>query len=174
MKLVATCAAAALLCLLAGCTFAPLVPAPPVAADFDPAAMIAAIDQAGIAESRELVVRPLSNGNIGGLKEDLGDLRAPDRLEENAQQLDLALDTHPDDAELLQARAENAILQRDLATAEDMARRAAAVGAQAGPHCRRHRETVVQVLLARAPDGDALAEAEALRDACTVAAPPRY
>jgi len=165
--------AALALLLLSACASAPPAPTP-VAATFDPAAMIAAIDQAGVADSRELVVRPLSDGRMDGLKQELGDLRAPDRLALTGQQLELALETHPDDAELLQARAENAILQRDLATAEHMGRRAAAVGAQAGPHCRRHWQTVVQVLLARAWDGDALAEAEASRNACTVAAPPRY
>lgn len=165
--------AAMALLLLSACASAPPAPTP-VAATFDPAAMIAAIDHAGVADSRELVVRPLTDGHMDGLKQELGDLRAPDRLAITGQQLELALDTHPDDAELLQARAENAILQRDLATAERMARRAAAVGAQAGPHCRRHWETVVQVLHANPADGDALAEAEASRDACTVAAPPRY
>lgn len=166
-------AAIALLPLLAGCASAPRVPTP-VDATFDPLAMIAAIDQAGVADSRELVVRPLTDGRTDGLKQAPGDLRAPDRLVETAQQLDLALEAHPDDAELLQARAENAILQGDLATAERMARRAAAAGAQAGPHCRRHWEAVVQVLHARAVDVDALAEAQGSRDACTVAAPPRY
>ncbi|WP_222565173.1 hypothetical protein [Novilysobacter antarcticus] len=166
-------AAMALVLMLSACASAPPDPLP-VAAAFDPAAMMAAIDQAGVADSRELVVRPLTDGRIAGVKEDLGDVRAPERLLETGQQLDRALESHPDDAELLQSRAENAILQRDLATAERMARRAAAAGAQAGPHCRRHWETVVQVLQARGADGDALATAKASLDACTVAAPPRY
>ncbi|KIQ97898.1 hypothetical protein [Lysobacter sp. A03] len=166
-------AAMALLLMLSACASAPPAPTP-VAVAFDPAAMMATIDQAGVADSRELVVRPLTDGHMEGLKEQLGDLRAPDHLAATAQQLDRALESHPDDAELLQSRAENAILQRDLATAERMARRAAAAGAQAGPHCRRHWETVVQVLHAGAADGDAIAAAQASRDACTVAAPPRY
>lgn len=166
-------AAMILLSLLVACASAP-PRAPPVAASFDHAAMIAAIDQAGVADSRELVVRPLTDGRTAGLQEGLGDLRAPDRLDATAELLDRALEAHPDDAYLLQARAENAIMQHDLPTAERLARSAAAAGAQAGPHCRRHWETVVQVLHAGAADGDALASAQSNRDACTVAAPPRY
>jgi len=79
----------------------------------------------------------------------------------------------PDDPALLQERAEAAVLLGDLATAEAHARRAWELGGKVGPLCRRHQETVRLARIA-AGDGAGAVEAQARRDACTVAAPARY
>lgn len=166
-------AVAVLASVLAACASAPSPP-PPAAPPYDPAPIIAAINQAAVADGRELVVRPLTDAASGGVQQDVAGLHAQGRLEEAAVALDAALEASPDDPVLLQARAENAVLQGDLGGAERFARRATAAGAQAGPQCRRHWETVVQVLAVEAADDAALAAARGSRDACTVAAPPRY
>lgn len=158
--------------LLAACASAPS--SQPAAPAFDPAPMLAAIQQAGVSDSRELVVNPLADARTAGLHEDVAALYRQGRLAEMATLLDDALETLPDDPYLLQVRAESALQQGDLTAAESFARRAAAAGSQAGPNCRRHWETVVQAVAAQSLDGDALAAAKTSRDACTVAAPPRY
>lgn len=158
--------------LLAACASAPS--SQPATPAFDPAPMIAAIQQAGAPDSRELVVSPLADARTVGLHEDVAALYRQGRMAEMATMVDDALETLPDDPYLLQVRAESALLQGDLPAAERFARRAAAVGSQAGPNCRRHWETVAQIIAAQSPDGDALTSARASRDACTVAAPPRY
>ena len=165
-------AVAMLASVLAACAS---VPAPaPAAPLFDPTPIMAAIEEAGVATSRELVVRPLTDPGSAAAHGDAAKLSAQGRPAEASAMLDRALESRPDDAFLLQARAENAIVQGDLPSAERFARRAAAAGAAAGPHCRRHWETVVQVLAVQAAEDAVLASARASRDACTVAAPPRY
>jgi hypothetical protein len=73
----------------------------------------------------------------------------------------------------LQERAEAALLLKDSATAEALARRAYALGAKVGPLCRRHWTTVRQ---ARLLAGDAAGAAQALTqvEACKVAGPNRF
>ena len=167
-------AVAILALALAACASTPTPPLAPAAPSYDAASIIAAIERAGVAASRELLVRPLTDPAIAGALEDAAGLQVQGRLVEAATALDAASKSHPDDPFLLQARAENAILQGDLRGAERFARLAAAAGAAAGPHCRRHWETVVQVLAVQAVDEEWLAGARASRDACTVAAPPRF
>src|SRR5690606_22307435 len=121
--------------LLAACASAP---SPQSAAPgFDPAVMLAAIQQAGVPDSRELVVSPLADARTAGLHKDVAALYRQGRLAEMAALLDDALVTLPDDPYLLQVRAESALQQGDLAAAEQFARRAAVAGSQAGPNCRR-------------------------------------
>ncbi|HUH89039.1 MAG TPA: tetratricopeptide repeat protein [Lysobacter sp.] len=172
--------------VLAACTTAP--PATPQQPVFDAPAMVAAIRAAGAADQRELVIRSLGDPQVGDLQEDAVRQEAQGRYDEAADLIDQALAIQPGDPRLLQARAEIALLQHDLDAAERLARQAIAASAEVGPQCRRHWETVVQVLAVRAPaeaapvaaetghtDGDdALAAARAQRDACTVTAPPRY
>ncbi len=158
--------------VLAACASTP--PSTPAAPSFDPAPIMAAIDQAAAPVGRELVVKPLVDSGSDGAREDAAGLQAQGRLKEAETTLDDALSTRPDDAVLLQARAENAVLRGDLAAAERFARRATAAGAQAGPQCRRHWETLVQVLAVQGTEDAGLAAARGSRDACTVAAPPRY
>ncbi len=178
--------AAALASTLVACTTTPpATPPPPV---FDAVALVAAIRAAGAADDRELVIRSLGDPQVGDLQEDADRQEGQGRYAEAAALIDQALAIQPGDPRLLQARAELAVLLQDLDTAERLARQAIATGSAVGPQCRRHWETVVQVLAARAPapsapmedtgaaspDADALAAARAQRDACTVTAPPRY
>ncbi|MGV8941877.1 MAG: tetratricopeptide repeat protein [Lysobacter sp.] len=180
--------AAVLASVLVACTTAPPATSPPPV--YDAVALVAAIRAAGAADERELVIRSLGDPQVGDLQEDAGLEEAQGRYAEAAALIDQALAIQPDDPRLLQARAELAALLHDLDTAERLARQAIAAGSEVGPQCRRHWETVVQVLAVRAParsapmenagaadvdaDADALAAARAQRDACTVTAPPRY
>lgn len=179
--------AAVLLAWLAACASTPPVEQAPA---FDAAAAVAAIRAAGSSSAKELVIRPLGSNGVEDLRDQSTRLEAEGRYADAAAVLDQALAISPDDPVLLQERAEAALLLHDLDTAERLARQAAATGTEVGPQCRRHWETVAQVLALRAPpepaaDGSAspqpqpatsaaVVEARRQRDACTVAAPPRY
>lgn len=155
---------------LAGCATAP---APPAAA-FDPAIAMAAIQAAGAADERELQITPLTDPQVEDLRDQAAHLQAQGRHADAATALDHALQITPDDPALLQERAEVALWQKDLALAERLARRALAMGARVGPLCRRHWETIAQVLTATAAPMAAVAEARQARDGCTAAAPDRF
>ena len=183
---------AATLTLLAACSSTP--PAPPVPA-FDARAAVAAIRATGGAASSELDVEPLRDTQVEDLREDAQRLEREGKVPEAVTALDQALAINPDDPALLQERAEAALLQQQPDSAEQYARRAIQLGAQVGPLCRRHWETVAQATqmrghyaqtAGRGEEAAAQAAAEASarkttidqarqkRDACTVAAPPRY
>ena len=180
------------LTLLAACSSTP--PAPPAPA-FDARAAVAAIRAAGGAASSELDVQPLRDTQVEDLREDAQRLEREGKVPEAATALDQALAITPDDPALLQERAEAALLLQQPDSAEQFARRAIELGAQVGPLCRRHWETVAQAdemrghnapVAGRDEEAVARAAAEASarkttidqarqkRDACTVAAPPRY
>ncbi|MDR7134956.1 putative Zn-dependent protease [Lysobacter niastensis] len=180
------------LTLLAACSSTP--PAPPVPA-FDARAAVAAIRATGGAASSELDVQPLRDTQAEDLREDAQRLEREGKVPEAATALDQALAITPDDPALLQERAEASLLLQQPDSAEQFARRAIALGAQVGPLCRRHWETVAQATqmrghyaqaAGRGEEAAAQAAAEASarkttidqarqkRDACTVAAPPRY
>ena len=171
--------------LLAACATTPPAPAP--VATFDAVAAVSAIRAAGNSSSDELVVRSLGDPQVEDLRQQAVQLQAEGRHPDAAAVLDQALAISPADPRLLQERAEAALLLHDLDTAERLARQAIAIGTEVGPQCRRHWETVVQVLAIRAaalpvatpatPDAAAapgLDAARRQRDACTVTAPPRY
>ncbi len=176
-----------LLSLLAACASTPPV-APQL--QFDAVAAVAAIRAGGTADTSELVIRPLGDRQVEDLREQATALQAQGRHADAAAVLDQALAISPDDPALLQERAEAALLLHDVDTAERLARRAIAIGTEVGPQCRRHWETIVQILAVRTPAGSdashpdpatgvttpirAVADARRQRDACTVAAPPRY
>jgi len=164
--------------VLAGCASTPPVEPPP---QFDAVAAVAAIRAAGTSGNAELVVKPLGSNEVEDLREQATQLQAQGRHEEAASALDQALTISPDDPTLLQERAEAALLLHDLDGAERLARQAITIGTEVGPQCRRHWETVVQILSVQAQAATGIAapspadaEARRQRDACTVAAPPRY
>ncbi len=170
----AACAAA----LLAGCAGTP--PVQPAPADsFDPIAAIAAIRTAGHDGNRqELVVTPLGANQVADLRAQATRQLEAGELEAAAATLDEALELTPRDPVLLQERAELALLLRDLEGARSRARLAIEIGTSAGPHCRRHWETlhqVAQVYAARDPQWAQVVErSREARDACTVGPVPRY
>lgn len=173
--------AAILAALLAACASTPPAPQP----GFDAVAAVAAIRAAGTAGGSELVIQPLGDRQVGDLREQADALQAQGRHADAAAALDQALAISPDDPVLLQERAEAALLLHDIDSAGRLARRAIAIGTEVGPQCRRHWETIVQVLAAQpatardpasgpAAPPPTVDDARRQRDACTVAAPPRY
>ena len=174
--------------VLAGCATTPPAPAEPA---FDSAAALTAIRAAGAAGEAELVVRSLGDPQVEDLRQRAVQLQEQGLHAEAAAVLDQALAISPQDPRLLQERAEAALLLHDLDAAARLARQAIAIGTEVGPQCRRHWETIVQVLTARAPSVPVAADTDTdtasgtapspeldaairQRDACTVAAPPRY
>ena len=93
--------------------------------------------------TRELAVQPLRDPMVEDLRQagDAGSKRSS-TIAEAAAALDKALAIVPEDPALLQERAEAALLLRDPAAAEALARRAYDLGAKVGPLCRRHWATV--------------------------------
>ncbi|MFC3552353.1 tetratricopeptide repeat protein [Lysobacter cavernae] len=167
-------AGVALAILLAGCATAPDIGLP----GFDAAAAVAEIRAAGGANASELDVQPLRDPQVEDLREDAERLERERKYPEAAAALDQALQLNPSDPALLQDRAEAALLQQRLDDAERFARQGLEQGSKVGPLCRRHWETIAQVRLTRPASADtpggSVADARRERDACTVAAPPRY
>lgn len=162
----------ALAVVLSGCATAP-PPAPPTPSGPAPEAMVAAIRAAAGPDAGELLVQPLRDTMVEDLRREAAELERRHLYRASAEALDRAIAINPDDPALLQERAEAAVLLRDLAGAEALARRAFAQGAQVGPLCRRHWATIEQVAIARG-EAAGVAGARTQRDACKVAPPPRY
>jgi tetratricopeptide (TPR) repeat protein len=162
--------------VLAGCaSVPPSAPAVPV----DTAAAVATVRAAGRVGDTELEVRPLADPGVADLREQAVAHEAAGRREQALAALDEALALSPGDPALLQERAELALLTGEWEQALDFARRSHLAGPGVGPLCRRQHELQVQVALAQALQGDAMASARAdvarrARDACTVTPPPRY
>ena len=184
------CLGGLLATLLAACA-APTKPA--TAPAFDAVALVTVIRAAGAAAPTELDVQPLRDPQVEDLRQQATQLEAKRMYRGAADLLDRAMQLNTEDPALLQDRAELAILLRDTAQAQQLAKQAIALGSTTGPLCRRHWETLLQTALLRANDrvirrgeseaqatarvGEAAAEvrnARTARDACTVAAPNRF
>ena len=121
----------------------------------------------------ELDVQPLRDPQVEDLRaaataaEARGDYPAAQRA------LDQALATSPQDPELLQWRAEMALVEHDWARAQQLAMQSHAVGPKLGGLCRRNFTTLRFAAEAR---GDALVASQAQQQAaaCAVAPPTRY
>lgn len=183
-------ATGSLAALLAACA-APTKPA--AAPAYDAVALVKTIRGAGAAAATELDVQPLRDPQVEDLRQQAAQLEARRMYRGAADLLDRAMALNAEDPALLQDRAELALLLRDAAQAEQLAKQAIALGSTTGPLCRRHWETLLQTALLRANDrvirrgegaaratarvGAAAAEvrnARTQRDACTVAAPNRF
>lgn len=145
---------------LAGCASAP----EPVWSGVSPQALVAQIRAerrflGGQGLPAELEVQPLRDPAVDDLLARAAQAETAGRAEDAAAALDQALALSPQDPTLLQARAEAAVLLRDLDTAERLAREAFAIGAQVGPLCRRHWLTVAVVAKERAAQRRGQAEA---------------
>lgn len=165
---------APLLLALAACSSTPPLPPPPTSlADTSPQQMLADIHAAAASGGGMLTVQPLGDARTAGLREQAARLQAQGRHAEAAAMLDRALAITPQDPALLQERAEAALLLRDFARAEQLARRAWTLGSKVGPLCRRHWATVREMRLVA---GDRVG-ADAAREhivACAVEGPVRY
>ena len=178
-------------CLMVGsCT----APGPkPLEPAFDAATLVKTIRAAGAAASNELDVQPLRDPEIEDQRQQATQLEAKHMYRGPSELLDRAMKLNAQDPALLQERAELALLLRDPAQAQQLARQAIDLGSATGPLCRRHWETLLQTALLRANDrvirrGETEAQATARvataasevraartrRDACTVAALNRY
>lgn len=141
--------------------------------DATPEQMVAAVRAAAGDDDKELAVQPLRDPMVEDLRQTATRLEQQKRYKDAAAALDKALAITPDDPAVLQERAEAALYQRDIGTAEKLARRGFELGAKVGPLCRRHWATVQQ---ARLMAGDA-AGADAAKvqlEACKVAGVERY
>jgi len=160
--------------LFGACTTTPPPPAAPVSlTTASPEAMVAAIRATATHDDAELAVQPLRDPMVEDLREQAQRLEAQKHYQDAAVALDKALVLVPDDPALMQERAETALLLRDYAAAERLARQAYAIGAKVGPLCRRHWATIEQTRLV-AGDGAGAASAKAGIDACTVSGPNRF
>ena len=164
-----------------------------------PEQLVSEIRAAGAAMPGELDVQPLRDPMVEDLRVRAARAERAQRYAEAATDLDKALALSPEDPGLLQERAEAAVLEKDLAKAEALARRAFALGGKVGPLCRRHWMTIRQSLAqhqtrlmqqqaAGHMKGQTLAQwqqdmakvatdlelARRDQDACTVSPPPRY
>ena len=157
---------------LAGCATVP-GPQATTLTTATPEAMVATIRAAAGNDPAELSVQPLRDPMVEDLRQRAVRLQAQQQYAEAAAALDQALAIVPDDPALLQERAEAAILLQAMAQAEQLARRADALGAKVGPLCRRHWATVQQARLV-AGDAGGAAAAKAKIAACKVAGPNRY
>lgn len=160
--------------VVSACASAPTAEAP-AAATVDPsaAAIVATIRAAAGSSAGELNVQPLRDAQVEDLRADAQRFEAGGDIAAAVAALDEALRLVPDDPNLMQERAEAAVLAGDHAGAEALARRAFEQGSQLGPLCRRHWATVRQMrYLAR--DGAGAQAAQQRLDACRVAPPPRY
>ena len=176
--------------MLGACTAPASKPAEPA---FDAAALVKAIRATGAASPTELDVQPLRDPEIEDLRQQAAQLEAKHMYRGAADLLDRAMKLNAQDPALLQERAELALLLRDPAQAQQLAKQAIDLGSTTGPLCRRHWETLLQTALLRANDrvirrGESEAQATARvaaaaaevraartqRDACTVAALNRY
>lgn len=167
--------------LLGACTQVPVQDPAVSEPTYDAAEIVRAIRASGAATPTELDVQPLRNSEVEDLRQLATQHERSGRLQDAAAALDQALQIVPDDAAVLQERSEIALLLRDAAGAERFARAASRKGTQVGPLCRRHHEALARLadLRARGMPADpaharAALDARARRDACTVAAPPRY
>jgi tetratricopeptide (TPR) repeat protein len=183
------------LAVLAACASAP--PEPEWSGP-TPEQLVAEIRASGAFAKGELDVQPLRDPMVEDLRAQAAQFENTQRYAEAAAALDEALAISPDDPALLQERAEAAVLQKDLARAEILARRAYDIGAKVGPLCRRNWATIRQSLARRQRvlDGrangklrgeklvqwereraammNAIAEAARAQEACTLTGPPRY
>lgn len=175
MKVVPFVSAMAAAALLVACAAAPAPRAtpPPELTTATPEAMVAAIRAAATRDQAELSVQPLRDADVEDLRQQAQAAETTQRYPQAAAALDKALALVPDDPALLQERAEAALLMRDPAMAETLARHAYAIGAKVGPLCRRHWATIEQTrLLAGDAAGANWAQAQAA--ACKVTGPNRF
>jgi predicted Zn-dependent protease len=158
--------------LLGACASSP-PPATPPLSSLSPAQQVAAVRAVAGVDDTELAVAPVRDPRIGDLRARAVAAERAGQPAEAAAALDAAIAIAPGDPELLQERAEIALLLGQPAEAERLARDAWGVGSKVGPLCRRHWATVEQARLV-AGDAAGAAEAKAAIGACTLGRPPRY
>ena len=143
----------------------------PASAKIDPVALVATVRTAG-ATGHELEVKPLRDPQVEDLRAEAESHEAQGRYPQASAALNKALEITPADPDLLQWKAELALLLRAWLVAEQLASQSYENGPRLGGLCRRNWTTVQ---LARESRGDAAGAEVARRqvDSCTVAPPVR-
>lgn len=165
---------------LAGCATPPATPEAALP-EFDAEAAVATIRTSGTASGGELDVQPLRDPQVADLLAEAEALEAQRLYRAAAERLDMALALASEDPNVLQRRAEVALLLDEPDEAERLALLAQGSSTEVGPLCRRHWETALQARKAgsKPPREGGLPrvseeEMTRRRDACTVAPPPRF
>jgi hypothetical protein len=159
--------------VLGACASAPPQPSTPPLSSLSPAQQVAAVRAVAGVDDTELAVAPVRDPRIGDLRARAAAAERAGRPADAAAALEEAMAIAPHDPELMQERAEVALLLGQPAAAESLAREAWGQGSKVGPLCRRHWATVEQARLV-AGDAAGAAEAKAAIGACTLGRPPRY
>jgi len=160
-----------LLALAACSTDAPPPAAGRPATKIDALALVAKVRAAG-ATGNELEVKPLRDPQVEDLRAEAEAYEARGEYPQASAALNKALEITPADPDLLQWKAELALLLRAWAVAEQLAGESYENGPRLGGLCRRNWTTVQ---LARQSRGDEQGAEAARRqlDSCTVAPPVR-
>jgi hypothetical protein len=158
--------------LLASCATpppAPLAPAgPPPLTD----AQIVETTRAAGRDGVELVVTPLVDPHVEDLRDRAEAHQAAGKPKKADADLLKALAITPDDPDLLQWRAELAVLRGARGEAEALAKRSIALGPKSGPLCRRNW-TLVKLLRESRGEAENATSAAAMLERCTIAPPVR-
>lgn len=165
-------AAAALVLLLSACSAgAPAPQARAAVKKVDPAAVVADVRASG-EHGHELEVQPLRDPQVEDLRLQAQTLEAEGKLKPAGAALDQALAITPEDPDLLQWKAELALLRRAWEEAEVLANQSFERGPKLGGLCRRNWSTIAH---ARENRGASEAAEVARRQvaSCTVAPPVR-
>lgn len=168
--LVARLLAGSLGLILAGCGSAPVAEPAEEPVRADPQAAVAAVRAAGGELDSAVQVAPLRDPAIEGW---VAEARAAEAAGDHARAeaaLERALRLAPDAPDLLQDRAEVALLRGHWREAEELAVRSFNLGPRVGSLCARNWQTSVEARVAFGDAEGALAAQERLR-ACRV--PPR-
>ena len=167
-----TLAAAALALLLSACsTGAPAPERRAVAKKVDPGAVGADVRATG-EHGHELEVQPLRDPQVEDLRLQAQSLEAAGKLKPAGAALDQALAITPEDPDLLQWKAELALLRRAWQEAEVLANQSFERGPKLGGLCRRNWATIAHAREHRGAS-DAAAVARRQVASCTVAPPVR-
>lgn len=159
--------------LLGACASAPTPPAERAgkSAGPPPSALVAAVRAAG-QSGVELEVQPLRDPQVEDLRHRAEALEAAGRYREADAALVQALALVPDDPELLQWRAELALLRRAWDEAVGHANASYLRGPRLGGLCRRNW-TTIELVRERQQHAEAAEAARRQRESCTVAPPVR-
>ena len=141
------------------------------AKQIDPVAMVAAVRAAGL-HGHELEVQPLRDPQVEDLRVRAEALEAQGKHRQALAALDQALAITPDDPDLLQWKAELALLRRAWAEAEQLANRSFERGPKLGGLCRRNWTTIDQSRRGRG-DANGAGLAQLQLEGFTVAPPVR-
>lgn len=162
----------ALAALLAGCATPPPAPVAPAGPPPLTDAQIVEATQAAGRDGVELVVTPLVDPHVEDLRERAAKAQAAGKPTRADRELLKALAITPEDPDLLQWRAELAVLREARAEAEALAKQSIALGPKSGPLCRRNW-TLLKLLREARGEAENAASAAAMLERCTIAPPVR-